>query len=84
MNMKKSLTLGLAMVKATVLVALLLTGGHSAIDRKKRVEKAQQELRRALPLWSDPDFDAYAARHYQAYWLKVDLAQKIRHFHLPG
>ncbi|MFN3890777.1 MAG: [protein-PII] uridylyltransferase [Beijerinckiaceae bacterium] len=61
---------------------LLLTGGHSAIDRKQRVEKAQQELRRALPLWSDPDFDAYAARHYQAYWLKVDLAHKVKHAQL--
>jgi [protein-PII] uridylyltransferase len=61
---------------------LLLTGGHSAIDRKQRVERAQHELRRALPLWSDPDFDVYAARHYQAYWLKVDLAHKVRHAQL--
>ena len=61
---------------------LLLTGGHSAIDRKQRVERAQEELRRALPLWSDPDFDAYAARHYQAYWLKVDLAHKVKHAQL--
>jgi [protein-PII] uridylyltransferase len=58
---------------------LLLSGGHSAIDRKQRVAMAQEELRRALPLWSDPDFDAYAARHYQAYWLKVDLAHKVKH-----
>lgn len=61
---------------------LLLTGGHSAIDRKQRVDRAQMELRRALPLWSDPDFDAYAARHYQAYWLKVDLAHKVKHAEL--
>jgi [protein-PII] uridylyltransferase len=61
---------------------LVLSGGHSAIDRKQRVAYAQDELRRALPLWSDPDFDAYAARHYQAYWLKVDLPHKIRHAEL--
>ena len=61
---------------------LVLTGGHSAIDRKQRVERAQEELRRALPLWSDPDFDAYAARHYPAYWLKVDLAHKVKHAQL--
>lgn len=61
---------------------LLLTGGHSAIDRKQRVDRAQSELRRALPLWSDPDFDAYAARHYQPYWLKVDLAHKVTHAQL--
>ncbi|MDF2115898.1 [protein-PII] uridylyltransferase [Roseiarcaceae bacterium H3SJ34-1] len=59
----------------------VLSGGHSAIDRKQRVVIAQEELRRAL-VWSDPDFEAYAARHYQAYWLKVDLKHKIRHANL--
>ncbi|MFZ9500197.1 MAG: [protein-PII] uridylyltransferase [Beijerinckiaceae bacterium] len=58
---------------------LVLTGGHSAIDRKQRVMRAQDELRRALPLWSDPDFESYAQRHYQPYWLKVDLAHKVKH-----
>ena len=58
---------------------LVLSGGHSAIDRKQRVTYAQDELRRALPLWSDPDYEAYAARHYQPYWLKVDLPHKIKH-----
>ena len=58
---------------------LVLAGGHSAIDRKARVRGAQEELRIALPVWSDPDFDAYAARHYPAYWLKVDLAHRIQH-----
>jgi [protein-PII] uridylyltransferase len=58
---------------------VVLAGGHSAIDRQRRVEKAQQELRAALPTWSDPDFDAYAQRHYPAYWLRVDLAHKVKH-----
>ncbi len=61
---------------------VVLAGGHSAIDRKQRVTMAQQELRKALALWSDPDFDAYAARHYPAYWLKADLPHKIAHAHL--
>jgi [protein-PII] uridylyltransferase len=56
---------------------VLLGGGHSSIDRKSRVAAAQEALRRALPGWSDPDFEAYAARHYPAYWLKVDLARQI-------
>ncbi len=60
---------------------LVLSGGHSAIDRKQRVIHAQEELRRAL-LWSDPDFEAYAARHYQPYWLKVDLKHMVRHANL--
>ena len=61
---------------------VVLTGGHSAIDRKARVAHMQDELRRALPAWSDPDFDAYAERHYPAYWLKVDLPRKVQHANL--
>jgi [protein-PII] uridylyltransferase len=58
---------------------VVLAGGHSALDRKRRVEKAQLDLRAALPAWSDPDFEAYAQRHYPAYWLKVDLPHKVKH-----
>jgi [protein-PII] uridylyltransferase len=58
---------------------LVISGGHTAVNRKQRVLHAQDELRKALPGWSDPEFDAYALRHYPAYWLKVDLAHKIRH-----
>jgi [protein-PII] uridylyltransferase len=61
---------------------VVLGGGHSAIDRKSRVLAAQDELRRTLPGWSDPDFDAYAQRHYPAYWLKVDLPRKVAHARL--
>ncbi len=61
---------------------VVLAGGHSSIDRKMRVAQSQEELRKALPAWSDPDFDAYAARHYPAYWLKVDLPHKIAHAQL--
>ena len=58
---------------------VVLGGGHSAVDRKSRVEVAIDELRAALPDWSKEDFDAYAKRHYPAYWLKVDVACKVRH-----
>jgi [protein-PII] uridylyltransferase len=58
---------------------VVLGGGHSAIDRKSRVAAAQEALRRSLPGWSDPDFDAYALRHYPAYWLKVDLSRQVAH-----
>ena len=61
---------------------VVLAGGHSSIDRKMRVKQAQEELRTALPGWSDPDFDAYATRHYPAYWLKVDQPHKIQHAQL--
>ncbi len=61
---------------------VVLGGGHSAIDRKARVAAAQEALRRSLPGWSDPDFDAYAQRHYPAYWLKVELARQVAHARL--
>ncbi|PNG26479.1 [protein-PII] uridylyltransferase [Methylocella silvestris] len=58
---------------------MMLAGGHSTIDRRRRVAQAQLELRRALPNWSDLDFEAYAQRHPPAYWLKADLNQQILH-----
>jgi [protein-PII] uridylyltransferase len=59
-----------------------LGGGHSAIDRKSRVAASREALRKALPAWSDPEFEAYASRHYPAYWLKVDLARRVEHARL--
>jgi [protein-PII] uridylyltransferase len=56
-----------------------LSGGHSTTDRKQRVARGRAELRRALPKWSDLDFEAYAARLPQAYWLKATLEQKLLH-----
>jgi [protein-PII] uridylyltransferase len=61
---------------------VVLAGGHSARERTRRVESAKIELREQLPNWSDADFAAYAARHQQAYWLKVDLPHKLRHARL--
>jgi [protein-PII] uridylyltransferase len=58
---------------------IILAGGHSAINRKERVLSAQAELRDKLPALSDADFQAYAQRHFPAYWLKVDLARKLKH-----
>ena len=58
---------------------IVLAGGHSAINREQRVHRAQDELRRALPNWTDAELDQYTARHYPAYWLKVDLPRRIKH-----
>jgi [protein-PII] uridylyltransferase len=58
---------------------VVLTGGHSTVNRERRVAQARKDLRQALPNWSDLDFEAYAARHQQAYWLKADLAHQIKH-----
>jgi len=61
---------------------VVLTGGHSALKRKGRIEKSKEELRRALSSWTDEDFADYIVRLPAAYWLKVDLAHKILHAEL--
>jgi [protein-PII] uridylyltransferase len=58
---------------------IVLAGGHSAINRETRVRRSQDELRRALPNWTDSELDEYVGRHYPAYWLKVDLPRRIKH-----
>src|ERR1700704_1992897 len=56
-----------------------LTGGFSEVDRARRVAMAQAEFRDELKDWPPEEIDRYIARHYPAYWLKVDLPQKIAH-----
>jgi [protein-PII] uridylyltransferase len=57
----------------------VLTGGFSEVNRAQRVAMAQAELRAELADWTPADIDAYIALHYPAYWLKVDLPQKVAH-----
>jgi [protein-PII] uridylyltransferase len=57
----------------------VVTGGFSEVDRERRVAMAQAELRAELKDWAPQDVDAYIARHYPAYWLKVDLPHKLSH-----
>jgi [protein-PII] uridylyltransferase len=61
---------------------VILAGGHSALNRKERVAAAQAELRDTLPKLSDAEFQAYANRHFPAYWLKVDPIRKLKHAEL--
>jgi [protein-PII] uridylyltransferase len=55
----------------------VVTGGFSEVNRSKRIDFAQAEFRNAMQGWNAADLDAYIARHYPPYWLKVDLARKI-------
>ena len=57
----------------------VLTGGYSEVNRAQRVAVAQAEFRGELADWTAAEIDAYIALHYPAYWLKVDLPQKIAH-----
>lgn len=56
-----------------------LTGGFSEVNRARRIEAAQAEFRNAFTEWPEQELNAYISRHYPAYWLKVELARKIRH-----
>ncbi|HXX04259.1 MAG TPA: ACT domain-containing protein, partial [Xanthobacteraceae bacterium] len=55
----------------------VLTGGYSEVNRAERVAAAKAEFRAAIGAWPAEALDAYIARHYPAYWLKVDLAHKL-------
>ncbi|MBN9012230.1 MAG: HD domain-containing protein, partial [Rhizobiales bacterium] len=57
----------------------VLTGGFSEVNRSQRIEAAQAEFRAAFKEWPEAELNSYIARHYPAYWLKVDLPRKIRH-----
>src|SRR6266850_1997285 len=57
----------------------VLTGGFSEVNRAQRVAMAQAELKAELKDWSAERIDAYIARHYPAYWLKVDVPHRVVH-----
>src|ERR1700729_1513644 len=56
-----------------------LTGGFSEVDRARRVAIAQAEFEAELADWPAGEIERYRARHYPAYWLKVDLPHKLTH-----
>jgi [protein-PII] uridylyltransferase len=57
----------------------VLTGGFSEVNRARRIAAAQAEFRATFTEWPEAEVDAYIARHYPAYWLKVEMPRKIRH-----
>src|ERR1700710_2200367 len=57
----------------------VLTGGFSEVNRAQRVAMAQAELKAELTDWPAERTDAYIARHYPAYWLKVDVPHRVVH-----
>jgi len=58
-----------------------VTGGFSEVNRSKRIEFAQAEFKAAMKNWDLEKLNRYVNRHYQPYWLKVDLERKIEHAH---
>jgi [protein-PII] uridylyltransferase len=58
---------------------VVLAGGHSGIERKARVERKQEALEARLADWTAEERAAYLARHYPAYWLKVEPERQEQH-----
>jgi [protein-PII] uridylyltransferase len=56
-----------------------LGGGAAELARSDRVRLAQERLRVELADWAPETVEAYAARHYPAYWMKVELARRVKH-----
>ena len=57
----------------------VLTGGHTAVSRKDRVNGAQAAFFAHMPAWTDAQKAAYAARHYDAYWLGSSTDKQVKH-----
>jgi [protein-PII] uridylyltransferase len=55
----------------------VLTGGFSEVNRARRVAAAIAEFRAETAGWPAAARESYVARHYPAYWLKVDLPHKL-------
>ncbi len=59
----------------------VLTGGFSEVNRAQRVAMAQAEFRAEMKDWPPERLEAFIARQYPAYWLKVDLPHKVAQAH---
>ncbi|MCB1378676.1 MAG: [protein-PII] uridylyltransferase [Alphaproteobacteria bacterium] len=57
----------------------VLSGGHTAVSRHERVIEAQHALFDRMPNWTEEQKRAYAALHYDAYWLSVSTEKQLRH-----
>ena len=57
----------------------LLSGGHSQLTQRDRIEDAKNVLREALSTWPQGDLETYIARHYDHYWLRAEPELQVEH-----
>lgn len=57
----------------------LLSGGHSQLTQRQRVEEAKHHLAEQLTDWSPKEVKAYQERHYTTYWLRSDTELQKTH-----
>jgi len=57
----------------------LLSGGHSKVTQRDRIEAARGELRKALTAWPTDEVETYLGRHYDHYWLRAEPELQSEH-----
>jgi [protein-PII] uridylyltransferase len=57
----------------------LLSGGHSQVTQRDRIEAAKSVLAGALATWPREEIEAYASRHYDHYWLRAEPELQVEH-----
>ena len=57
----------------------LLSGGHSQVTQRDRIEAAKAVLRNALSAWPPADVETYLGRHYDHYWLRAEPELQVEH-----
>jgi len=57
----------------------LLSGGHSKVTQRDRIEAARNVLRNALSAWPPDEVATYVARHYDHYWLRAEPELQAEH-----
>ena len=62
----------------------VLSGGHTAVSRKERVQEAQKVFLNNFSDWTEDQKKIASARHYDAYWLNVSVDRQLRHQTLMG
>ena len=61
----------------------LVAGGHTQVERGRRVAEAQKALRAALSgSMPEADIEHFVGRHYSDYWLKTETRKQVEHARL--
>jgi [protein-PII] uridylyltransferase len=57
----------------------LVSGGHSQVTQRDRIEQAKSALAGSLAAWPRDDLDVYLGRHYDHYWLRAEPELQREH-----
>ena len=57
----------------------LVSGGHSQVTQRDRIEHAKSALSGSLTAWPANDLETYLGRHYDHYWLRAEPELQIEH-----